>query len=60
MVGKEANKKEQVSEEPEDMEDVVEFPNQEEEEEEEDVVSVESDPDFVPPLQMMTKGRRRQ
>jgi hypothetical protein len=56
---KKANKKEQVSEEPEDMEEVVEFPNQEEEEEEEeDVVSEESDPDFVPPIADDNQGQK--
>jgi hypothetical protein len=57
---KKANKKEQVSEELEDMEEVVEFPNQEdeEEEEEEDIVSEESDPDFVPPTAHDDQGQK--
>jgi hypothetical protein len=60
-----ANKKEQVSKEPEeevgdskkgddvddtDTEEVVELPNEEEEDEDEDSVSQASDPDFVPPI----------
>jgi hypothetical protein len=53
---KKAIKKEQVSEEPEDMEEVVEFPNQEEEEE--DNVSEESDPDFVPPTADDDQGQK--
>jgi hypothetical protein len=52
----EANKKEQVREEPEDMEEMVEFPNQEEEEE--DIVSEESDLDFVPPTVEDDQGQK--
>jgi hypothetical protein len=54
---KKANKKEQVSEEPEDTEEVVEFPNKEKEEEE-DIVSQESDPDFVPPIADDDQGQK--
>jgi hypothetical protein len=52
---KKANKKEQVSVGPVDTEEVVEFPNQEEEE---DIVSEESDPDFVPPTAGDDQGQK--
>jgi hypothetical protein len=59
---KKANKKEQVSEEPEDMEEVVEFPTRRRRRRRRRRILFQRNPILTlsPPLQTMTKGRRRQ